>query len=79
MEFLVLKSNNLFQQVMTEKSLSSVKMVTFFLNIGDNFKFERTLDRNEKSNKLKSHGVVTSMLKGIQKKDWSFGDHPKQD
>lgn len=55
------------------------KMVNFLLNLGDNFKFERILDRNEKSNKLKSHGMVTSLLKGIEKKDWSFGDHPKQD
>lgn len=23
--------------------------------------------------------MVTSLLKGIEKKDWSFGDHPKAD
>jgi len=50
---------------MIEKSQFSVKMVKFFIILGDNFKFEKTLDKNEKSNKLKSHGVVTSMLKGI--------------
>ncbi len=50
---------------MIEKYQFSVKMVNFLVILGDNFKFERTLDRNEKSNKLKSHGVVSSMLKGI--------------
>lgn len=61
-----------------EKYQSSVNQVIFDSNFsGNNWKFDKFLDNNELTNALKSRGLVTSMLKGIEKKEWSFGDHPK--
>lgn len=37
-------------------------------NLGENFKFSRYLDSNEKTNVSTNRGVVTSLLKGIEKK-----------
>ncbi len=46
-------------------------------NLGNSWKFDKNLETNELTNASKSKGLVTSMLKGIEKKEWSFGDHPK--
>ncbi len=51
---------------MIEKSQFLAKMVILFhYFLGDNFKFDKVLERNEKSNKSKNVGLVSGMLKGI--------------
>lgn len=48
-------------------------------NLGNSFKFDRNLDSNELTNVSKSKGLVNNMLKGIEKKEFTLGDHPKPD
>lgn len=78
MAFSTHKNNNSYLEDSIEKYQSSVNQVILRSNIsGNNWKFDKFLDNNELTNALKSRGLVTSMLKGIEKKEWSFGDHPK--
>ena len=78
MAFSTHKNNNSYSEDSIEKYPSSVNQVILRSNFsGNNWKFDKFLDNNELTNALKSRGLVTSMLKGIEKKEWSFGDHPK--
>lgn len=78
MAFSTHKNSNSYLEDSIEKYQSSVNQVIFDSNFsGNNWKFDKFLDNNELTNALKSRGLVTSMLKGIEKKEWSFGDHPK--
>lgn len=68
MDFLIPKNNNQFLVDLIEKYQYSLNQVIFYFKIGNNWKFDKFLDTNESSNALKNKGLVTSMLKGIQKK-----------
>lgn len=79
MVFLTQRSSNLFWGDLIGKFPYFLNQVFFLLILGNNWKFDKNLDTNEQSNVSKNRGLVTSMLKGIEKKEWSFGDHPKPD
>lgn len=77
MAFTIYKSKKSFWVALTEKYRYFLHQVIFGDNLGNSWKFDRNLDTNELTNALKAKGLVTSMLKGIEKKEFAFGDHPK--
>ncbi len=46
---------------------------------GDTYKFSRNLDKNQKTNTIKKKGLVQHLTKGIEKKEWYFGEPPALD